>query len=161
MKCKEKKTKMEVCKDSIRTGRSTFPYRDERNLELLSTFNRLYSTSLNSNVLFLVQEVVNSPSSRFWVSEERAFRVISSMMRYPLSEGCNLLHREMYEEIFRRCKDLALRHPQWTLKQCVFTVVNQPAPKFYLSVQSANAIIYRERRCRRERIRNLRHLLSA
>lgn len=142
--------------------RSSFEYRDDRSQELLEVFNREVGTRLFESVESVVRRVVDMPSSRFWVSEERAMRVVSAMLRGKGDGGCRALHREMYEEIARRCENLRREHPDWPLRACVWYVVNRPAPKFYLSAETAHTIIIKARKqCIRERMQRLQHWLSA
>ena len=142
--------------------RSSFEYRDDRSRELLEVFNRELGTRPFESVKSVLGRVVNMPSSRFWVSEERAFRVVSAMLRGKGDGGRCLLRREMYEEIARRCVSMREEHPEWPLCMCVWYVVCRPAPKFYLSVETAHTIITETRRqCIRERMQRLQHLLSA
>lgn len=142
--------------------RSSFEYRDDRSRELLEVFNRELGTRLFESVKSVLERVVNMPSSRFWVSEERAFRVVSAMLRGKGDGGRCALRREMYEEIARRCEALSESHPDWPLCVCVWHVVSHPAPKFYLSVESAQTIIAEARKqCIKERMQRLQRLLSA
>ena len=150
------KTKMK------RARRAPFEYHADRSRELLKVFNEELGFSDNDHVDDVVQRVVDHPSSRFWVSEERAWRIISSMRRRPLSSKCHPLRREMFEEIYTRSMHLCVMHPDWSLKRCVYYVVNHEAPKFYLAVATAHALICQERnRCRVENMLKLRRWLSA
>ncbi len=141
--------------------RTPFEYRDDRGQNLLEVFNQELGKSEEDLMEEVIQRAVDRPARRFWISEERAQRVLNEMARKPLSTRYHPLKREMYEEIRRRCDKVERQHPQWTFSRCVCHVVNQPAPKFYLSVSSARVIILEERkRCAREKMRKLRHLLS-
>ena len=143
-----------------KTRRTLFEYRDDRSRELLQVFNEELGCS--SCMVDVLRRVVSHPCSRFWVSEERAFRIVSSMHRRPLPPNFHPLKREMFEEINRRCEQLSLSHPDWPLSRCVYYVVSHGAPKFYLSVASAHALICKERnRCRVAHLLKLRRLLSA
>jgi len=84
------------------------------------------------------KRIVNSPSPRFWVSEERAAAVVSAIMRgKPVLKTMRPTKREMFEEIHRRVVALKKEHPDWHLSRLVFEVVNSPAPKFYMEPSSA------------------------
>ncbi len=142
--------------------RSSFEYRDDRNHELLKVFKRELLRFTGDPLEVVLQRTVDSPSSRFWVSEERAFRVVSWMHRNPLPSNCSPLKREMFEEIARQCVSLAGTRPGWSLARRVYYVVNHEAPKFYLSVERAHAIICQERkRCRDLQAKRWRQILSA
>ena len=62
--------------------------------------------------------------------------------------------REMYREIYFRVKEMLRSHPDSPICDVVFEVVNQPAPRSYMSLQRARDIIFLERR-RRRRERSL------
>ena len=147
---------------NMKSARSSFEYRDDRARDLHEVFKRELGLVPGENMLHLLQRVVNSPSRRFWVSEERAFRIVSSMMRRGLPPHCPALKREMFEEIARRAELLLKVHPDWPLSRRVYYVVNGRAPKFYISVKRAHAIICKERvRCEKERMLSLlRHCRS-
>ena len=84
--------------------RSAFEYRDERNRNLLKVFNRELELCDGLNVKEVIDMAVRQPAQRFWVSEERALRVVSAMYHHPLPSGGHPLKREMFEEIKRRCE---------------------------------------------------------
>ena len=77
-------------------------------------------------------KVAESPSRRFWVSEERAsvevFRMLAGKPFSRMREN----KREMFEEIFRRYIALRDLYPDKSLVELVSIIVHQPAPKFYL-----------------------------
>ncbi len=139
--------------------RTSFEYGDERGRNLLEVFNGELGAMPGEKIEKVLERAVNRPARRFWVSEERAVRVVSSMERRGLPAGGHPLKREMFEEISRRCRALAVEHPEWSLSRRVYHVVNNEAPRFYLSVSSAHVIVCKERRrCRREQERRLRRL---
>ena len=142
--------------------RTSFEYRDDRSRNLLEVFNRLFSAIADARVEDVLRLAVAHPARRFWVSEERALRVVHEMERTGVTPSCNALKHEMYEEIYRRVCMVRDSHPHWTLARCVGYVVNQEAPSFYLSVSSAHAILVKEkRRCRMETLRRLSRHLAA
>lgn len=149
-------------KQMKRACRATFEYHADRSRELLKVFNEELGLSDNDRIEDVLKRVVNHPSSRFWVSEERAWRIVSSMCRRPLSSKCHPLRREMFEEIYHRSKRLSRHRPEWSFKRCVYYVASHEAPKFYLAVATAHALICQERnRCRVENMLRLRRWLSA
>lgn len=117
---------------------SVLAFTRERNEALLKAY-RKYVDSANFICLNEIGErIVNSPSPRFWVSEERAAAVISAIMRgKPVLKTMRPTKREMFEEIYRRVLVLKARHPDWRLTRLVHAVVNSPAPKFYMMASSA------------------------
>jgi hypothetical protein len=106
--------------------------------------------------------IVNMPASRFYVSETRAAIVISNMLH-----GCDISNmrpskREMFEEIYRRVLAL-MALPDYAdvpIYQIVGEVIEQPAPKFYLSPVSARLYIKNARKeWHKRHLQRLRRLL--
>lgn len=120
---------------------SHFEYEEERNDNLLRLYHHLIS-----EVKFICSEEIyrkmaDSPSDRFWVSEERALIVVLQVIK-----GDKLLYmgknkRDMFLEIYKRTMSMKRQHPNLTLTKIVFRVVRQPAPKFYLTEGSIKVII--------------------
>lgn len=96
------------------------------------------------NIEIISEEIVNTPCSRFWVSEERAMVVVCA-----INKGMNVLDtmrptkREMFIEIHRRVMQLRKERNNATLFELVCKVVNSPAPKFYMTPRSAMETIYK------------------
>lgn len=120
---------------------SHFEYERQRNDDLMRCYREHLSRRPFIHLPEVLDDIVNSPSARFWVSEERAAIVMSQIMRGDKLEKMRPLKREMYEEIYRRVMKLKEQHPDWPLSQLTFEVVRQPAPKFYLTPGSAKVII--------------------
>lgn len=108
---------------------------------------RAYCKQIEGRDVIVLAEVFRSlvemPSRRFWVSEERAAIVVSGMMRGVAIGNMRPQKREMFREIFRRTQALLEECPDLALSEAVARVVRQPAPKFYLTPQSARIIFYR------------------
>lgn len=95
------------------------------------------------------REAVEAPAPRFWVSEARAMRIISSLLNgIDLTEGMRPEKRRMYHEIFRRVKEIKEKNPQTPLGDIVFEVVNNEAPHSYISWQSAAKLVSKFKRSR-------------
>lgn len=134
-------------------------FEQERNNELLKAYRQLLFECdyINHTTVFTL--LVNKPSPRFWVTEERAAIVVGSMLRGDTLEGFNPNKREMFQEIYRRVVELKEKDSTLTINRATFIVVNQPAPKFYLSPGYAQLIILQEKKkCYEERKRKLQHL---
>lgn len=117
---------------------SVLAFTRERNAALLKAYREQVDAASFVRLNEIGEKIVNSPSPRFWVSEERAAAVVSAIMRgKPGLETMRPTKREMFEEIHRRVMALKEQHPDWHLCQLVFNVVNSPAPKFYMEVSSA------------------------
>lgn len=87
--------------------------------------------------------VADSPASRFWVSEERATIVISAMAAGKPLPRMRHNKREMFDEIYRRFLIERKANPNKSTYELVAKIVNQPAPKFYLTPRTVGEFIYR------------------
>lgn len=138
---------------------SKFEYEKERNDDLMRSYHTLIESTDYISMPDIYKEVVNMPSLRFWVSEERAAIVIASMMKGDELEGMLVNKKEMFQEIYRRVVIIRRQSPDITVFEACTRVVRQPAPKFYLTPGSAKVIICRaKRKWYEERKRRLRHL---
>ena len=117
----------------------------ERNAELLRTFRLHIAADKYVVMPQIFRQVANSPSSRFWVSESRAAIVVAAMANGKALPRMAPTKREMYNEIYRRYKELAQSMPGEPLADVVAMVVHQPAPKFYLTPRTVGEMIYRTR----------------
>lgn len=125
---------------------STCEYNEQRDRNLFLTFRSVILASQNIRFADISRVVVNSPAERFWVSEKRAAIVISDMLKGRNVLACmNSCKREMYREIFARVRTLLRQQPHLPLSEAVTRIVAAPAPKFYLTPQSARIIYYRIR----------------
>lgn len=131
---------------------SGFEYEDERNEDLMRAYRDEVALSKDIKVAHLFRAVVERPSVRFWVSEERAFIVISRMLKGEVLDGMRRLKREMYEEIYARYLELRDKHPDKSIRHLVTMAVNSPAPKFYIEPASARVIVCKiKKKWRKER----------
>lgn len=116
-----------------------------RDKELMLAFRRVINEVDYIEMDYVFDKVVNTPCSRFWVSEERATAVISNMLRgNPILSTMRDTKKEMFTEIYNRV--LLLKKEQkedLPLFDIVFSVVNSPAPKFYMMPRYAMNIVYR------------------
>lgn len=123
-----------------------YEFKEERDRELLQTFHLNLMRRGAIKLSECVKRTVMSPSSRFWVSKERATLVMYSMLRGKSNEGMSLTRQEMYREIYRRLLLLKQEHPDWSVSQLTEVVVRQPAPRFYLTPKSALVILCKVRK---------------
>ena len=91
----------------------------------------------------IFEQVANSPCSRFWVSEERAAIVISTLLAGKVIPNMRKNKREMFDEIFRRFLIVREQYPEKSIYALAIMVVNQPAPKFYMTPRTVGELIYR------------------
>ena len=125
---------------------STFEYKHERDRDLMRAYCEQIMLCDTIDLTEVFKKVVIMPSERFWVSEERAAIVIARMFKGDKLESMKPNTREMYEEIFKRVKDMKEHNPTMSLIDMLFRVVRQPAPKFYLTPESAKVITTRIKR---------------
>lgn len=124
---------------------SILDFTGERNADLMRAFRQQLALTRFVIMPEIFERVANSPASRFWVSEERATIVISAMIAgrpMPRMRSCK---REMFEEIYRRFVLARREHPDRSVYELVADIVNQPAPKFYLTPRTVGEFIYRIR----------------
>lgn len=135
---------------------SVFEYEQERNNNLLRLYHQLIS-----EVKFICSEEIyrkmaDSPSDRFWVSEERALIVVLQIMKGDTLLGMGKNKRDMFFEIYRRATIMKQKYPTLSLTKIMFKVVRQPAPKFYLTEGSIKVVIskIKSKWYERRRVRN-------
>lgn len=139
---------------------SHYEYEDQRNDNLMEVYHEIIVKANHVRMPDVYEQVANSPSRRFWVSEERATIVVSSMMRGDSLDRMRPLKREMYNEIYRRAMALRDKSPKMPISQLVAQVLEQPAPKFYITPGSAKVLICKIRKewYYQRTKRRLRHL---
>lgn len=126
---------------------SKFEYEDERNKELLKAYCSQIEICSEIHLDEILSRVVNTPCSRFWVSDERASIVMSGIERGTANLDSMIESRkEMFLEIYDRVKALRINNPTMSLSELTNEVVKQPAPRFYLTAKSARTIIHRIRK---------------
>lgn len=136
-----------------------FCYADERDKDLMRAYNEKIAECSFIRLPELLEKVVNSPSKRYWVSEERAAIVLSAMFRGERLEGMSRMKREMYEDLFREASELREAHPDWSVAEIAFHATRRPARKFYMLATSAKVIISKiKKRWLKERRQRLRFL---
>ena len=115
----------------------------ERNNDLLRAFKEKIAFARVIVMPEIFELVAESPASRFWVSEERATIVISAMIAGKPLPRMRSNKRDMFEEIYRRYLIARKKYPDKSVYDLVSTIVNQPAPKFYLTPRTVGELIYR------------------
>lgn len=138
---------------------SVFEYAQERNDDIMRAYIEQIDSCESINLPQVFSRVVNMPSKRFWVSAERAAIVVSNIMRGDTLPNMRRTKRDMFFEIYRRVMELREKYPAKSILQLTCIVVQQPAPKFYLTAGSAKVIICRAKRSwyekRKQRLRRL------
>lgn len=140
---------------------SKFEYEEERDKDLMRAYREQLSLCDSIILSDIFRKVVLMPSSRFWVSEERASIVVASMMKGDKLERMRPTTREMYKEIYKRVRKQKEEHADKSLSEIVFCVIRQPAPQFYLTPDSARVIVSRIKRKKcTDTIKRLRHMFN-
>lgn len=122
-------------------------YSQERLDDLMRAYDEYIESCAYIRRPEVYAQIVNMPSKRFWVSDIRASLVVSAIIRgeAKLSEMWGT-KREMYEEIYRRVMKLRKHYPESTISELCHKVVQQPAPKFYLTPGSAKQMVCKARK---------------
>jgi hypothetical protein len=122
---------------------SILDFTQERNQELMRVYQEKLSKAGYIVMPKIFEQVANSPCSRFWVSEERAAIVISTLLADKVIPNMRKNKREMFYEIFRRFLIAREQYPEKSIYALAIMVVNQPAPKFYMTPRTVGELIYR------------------
>lgn len=122
---------------------SILDFTQERNQELMRVYQDKLSKAGYIVMPKIFEQVANSPCSRFWVSEERAAIVISTLLAGKVVPNMRRNKREMFDEIFRRFLIVREQYPEKSIYALAIMVVNQPAPKFYMTPRTVGELIYR------------------
>lgn len=122
---------------------SILDFTQERNQELMRVYQEELSKAGYIVMPKIFEQVANSPCSRFWVSEERAAIVISTLLAGKVVPNMRKNKREMFDEIFRRFLIVREQYPEKSIYALTIMVVNQPAPKFYMTPRTVGELIYR------------------
>ncbi len=115
----------------------------ERNADLMRVYRARLAEADYIVMPDIFARVADSPSSRFWVSEERAAVVVSAMLANRRLPPMRRNKREMFNEIFRRYRAAHDADPTRPMFEVVADIVNAPAPKFYLTPRTVGEFIYR------------------
>ncbi len=122
---------------------SILDFTQERNQELMRVYQEKLSKAGYIVMPNIFEQVANSPCSRFWVSEERAAIVISTLLAGKVIPNMRRNKREMFDEIFHRFLIAREQYPEKSIYALAIMVVNQPAPKFYMTPRTVGELIYR------------------
>lgn len=130
----------------MKSSGSTLAFTRERNDALLALYRQYIAQVSFISLQDVVRKIVDSPSPRFWVSEERAAAVISALLRgKPVLDAMRPSKREMFREIFSRVVALKNRQPHRPLNSIICEVIYSPAPKFYMEPASVRQRLFKIR----------------
>lgn len=126
-------------------------YSDERISELMRLYREYLSTCKHISLPDVYAKIVEMPSRRFWVSSVRAAVVVSAMMRgEDVLSQMRSTKSEMFREIYKRVVEIREKNPGISILEICENVVQQPAPKIYLTPGSAKIMICQYRRYKRK-----------
>lgn len=125
-------------------------FSQERIKELMREYRDYLILSSHVNVAKMYNDIANMPAKRFWVSDIWASKIVSAMLRGCPYNKMRPLKKEMFQEIYKRVLNLKTQNPEYSISKCCKIVVEQPAPKHYISAGSIRVMICKERRRRRE-----------
>ncbi len=115
----------------------------QRNADIMRVYRSVLASSAVIALPVVFETVAQSPSARFWVSEERATNVIAAMEAGRPVPRMRPNKQAMFQEIYRRYAILRKKYPKRPTYHLVSIVVNQPAPKFYFTARTIGEFIYR------------------
>ena len=123
-------------------------YSKERSDDLMRAYRDYLSSRKHIVMPEVYKTICNMPSRRFWVSDTRASLVVSAIIRdgKKVLDGMWALRKEMYEEIYNRVMELKKLYPNKSITELCCKVVEQPAPKFYLTPGSTKLLVCKIRR---------------
>lgn len=94
------------------------------------------------------------PARRFWVSRMRAYSVMLRLIDGDASvlDGMKPWKREMYQEIYRRLLEAAAKPRYWGKSAyCIVPdIIAQPAPKFYIGIETMRKIFANAQKFRKK-----------
>lgn len=118
-------------------------YTQERDEALCREFRRCIGEAKFINLPEIFRKVASAPAGRYYVSEQRAFLVISQWKSSGRLQVNSPMRRRMFEDIAREAERRRRANSGMSLYDAIFETVNSPAPSFYLTPGSARTIIYR------------------
>jgi len=149
---------------TMRKKGSTFSMTRERDEDLMRAYHLNMGQAMKAegeiNKMDVIHNTVNSPASRYWVSLERACDVVYQMKKGQPFTVKKHNSRRLYESIYNRYVERSIENPDIPIKHLVAEIIEEPAPCFALTPQSASLLINRiqKKQWYIERRRLLRHL---
>lgn len=124
---------------------SFLEFTHQRNTELLAAFRHCIASTKHIFLPDICRRISEMPTSRFWVSEERAAAVIALMLAHRPLPKMRPNKVEMYRELYIRVCTLRAMNPDAPLTELVEIAVHSPAPKFYLTPRTIGCMLSRIR----------------
>lgn len=115
---------------------------EERDHNVRQAYKRILAeTGFAVPRMEIYRRVAQSRARRFWVVPSSAKRTLYRMMYGKPISNQNPERRRMYHEIIARVREYMHNNTRASLSQAVKWVVSQPAPEFYLSINTVKHII--------------------
>lgn len=124
---------------------SVVDFTQARNADIMRVFRQKIAEVDVIRMPEICRAIAEAPSSRFWVSEQRAANVIAALEAGRPMPLMTASKRDMFMEIYRRYKLLRPKHPNMSLIALATMIVHQPAPKFYFTPRTIEEFICRIR----------------
>jgi len=142
----------------MRKKGNVFAFSEQRDKDLLDAYHRQLEKQLSMYgriiITGLIQKVINSNASRYWVSSERACVVINKLEK---GESINYMKANkirFYKALYKEFCTFRETHPEMPKKHIVEIVITHPAPCFGMSQRVAGNIIRRmKKKCREEKVK--------
>ena len=110
-------------------------YVDDRNRDLWNVYKNIIFTAKEINFNQVISQVATSPAQRFWISPERASKVINRMIAGDSLSYMKPHRRSMFYELYNRFLEYK-KLPQYAnlpTSHIMVYVVEEEAPSFYLT----------------------------
>ena len=132
----------------------------DKHRDLYENFCRLTNRHLNMYGRIckplILQQLVNSPAQRYWISSERAYSVISQIRKGTLEVNPKKTICRLYYALYDDFKKYKQLHPEIPDTRAIEEVIQQPAPCFGLEPRVAGIIVKKiAKQCKEEKIRRL------
>lgn len=121
-------------------------YAEARAKDLLNVYLTYITHSKHISMTEVYQAIPNKPARRFYVSEMRATAVVGKIMQGDRLLNMHPCKREMFFEIYNRYKRIKDNFKGFPLSHIIGIIIEQPAPKFYITSSSAKLIVIKARK---------------
>lgn len=122
-------------------GKSHIEFLGERDRELLRAFREALALRHVRSFDQAVKVAVRSRCRRFWISEERALKLVKAMWAAPHEPPCKGERLRLMGELEPKVREKVASGA--TLEDAVSEAVHSPASSFFLTFRTARATIYR------------------
>lgn len=147
----------------VRRKGSVSEFTERRNRDLYAQYCALVKRQLQLygrvNKAALLKQVVNMPASRYWLSPERGYSIVTKIKRGELTTPLTRNKRLLYMALFEEYMVYKEHHPNTPDSHIMGIITEHPAPCFGLEPRVAGFIIKKmEAICKQEKLRRLKAL---